>query len=127
MKDGWGYDISKVNAPTFMTAGIGDFDAGSATSKEQGSDEESGIVQGITPLWSLQENFDLLPNSVTKVIARKKNVDHGDSHLQFDGYMTAWFKWQLQGDQEAATVFIGTPPELLSNDLYQDQQINVAD
>lgn len=124
-KDGWEYDISKVNIPTFLAAGTGNFDAGTATSKEQISDEKSGIMQGICPLWSLQENYDLLPETTDKVIARKINVDHGDSHLQFDGYMTAWFMWQLQGDEEAAKAFIGDAPEIINNELYQDQRIDI--
>lgn len=41
------------------------------------------------------------------------------------GYVTAWFMWQLQGDEEAAKAFIGEDPEIMSNKLYQDQQINI--
>ncbi len=37
-----------------------------------------------------------------------------------DGYMTAFFMWQLQGDAEAETAFIGETPELLKNGLHQD-------
>ncbi len=81
-------------------------------------------MQGICPLWSLQENYDLLPETINKVIARKTNVDHGDSYLQFDGYMTAWFMWQLQGDTEAAKAFVGNDAEILNNTLYQDQKSN---
>ena len=102
MADGWEYDISRVNIPTFLTAGTGSWDAGNATSKEQVTDDKNGVAQGICPLWSLQENYSLLPETVDKVIARKKNVDHGDSYKQFDGYMTAWFVYHLQGDTEIA-------------------------
>ncbi len=42
-----------------------------------------------------------------------------------DGYMTAWFMWQLQDDEEAAKAFIGDNAELLHNELYQDQQANI--
>ena len=94
MADGWEYDISRVNIPTFLTAGTGSWDAGNATSKEQVTDNKNGVAQGICPLWSLQENYSLLPETVDKVIARKKNVDHGDSYKQFDGYMTAWFVYR---------------------------------
>ena len=72
----------------------------------------------------LQENYSLLPETVDKVIARKKNVDHGDSYKQFDGYMTAWFVYHLQGDTEAGKAFaIGG--ELSANSLYQDVQTNI--
>ena len=124
-KDGWEYEISKVHIPTFLTAGTGTFDAGSATSKDQVNDDKKGIAQGICPLWSLEENYNLLPDTITKVVLRKKNVDHGDSYLQFDGYMTAWFMWQLQGDEEAAKAFVGDNAEILNNRNYQDVKINI--
>jgi hypothetical protein len=38
----------------------------------------------------------------------------------------AWFRWQLTGDEEAAQVFIGDSPELLTNPLYQDQKIDLG-
>ena len=122
--DGWEYDISKVTVPTFLTAGTGSFDAGTATSKDQGSDEKSGIMQGISPLWSLEENFGLLPGNIDKVYARKINVDHGDSYLQFDGYMTAWFRYYLMDDKEARKAFFGENPELENNQNYQDVSIH---
>lgn len=117
--NGWEYDISKVNVPTLLTAGTQNFDAGTATSADQVSDEKAGIMQGICPLWSLEENFGLLPD-VDKVYVRKKNVDHGDSHLQFDGYMTAWFRFYLMNDAETGNAFFGENPELAANDNYQD-------
>ncbi|HFI0326514.1 TPA: alpha/beta hydrolase family protein [Streptococcus suis] len=118
-QDGWQYDISKVKVPTFLTAGTGAFDAGTATSADQKSDEKAGIMQGITPLWSLEENFNLLTN-VDKVYVRKTNIDHGDSYLQFDAYMTAWFRYYLMDDKEAGKAFYGENPELSQNENYQD-------
>ncbi len=41
------------------------------------------------------------------------------------GYVIAWFRWQLMGDEEAAQVFIGESPELMSNPIYQDQRIDL--
>lgn len=123
--DGWEYDLTNINVPMFLTAGTGMFDAGTATSKDQDNDEKNGILQGITPLWSLEENFSNLSN-VDKVIARKVDVDHGNSHHEFDGYMTAWFRYYLMGDEEAGKVFYGENPEILSNSLYQDVKIEKA-
>lgn len=125
-KDGWEYDISKVSVPTFMTAGTGTWDAGTATTKDQVNDDEKGIAQGICPLWSLEENFNALPDTVDKVYARKKNVDHGDSYTQWDGYMTAWFSYYLKNDEEAGKAFYGDSPELASNENYQDVKIREA-
>ena len=123
--DGWEYDISKVNIPVFLAAGTGTWDAGNATSKEQVNDDKNGIAQGICPLWSLKENYDLLPETISKVIARKKNVDHGDSHLQTDGYMTAWFMYWLKNDTEAKKVFFGDNAEILTNKNWQDVNKNM--
>lgn len=122
--DGWEYDISNINIPVFLTAGTGSWDAGSAINKNQVNDDEKGIAQGICPLWSLQENYNLLPETTDKVIARKKNTDHGDSYKQFDGYMTAWFMYYLQNDNKAGTAFTKTG-ELFTNNLYQDVQSNI--
>lgn len=124
MGDGWGYDISKVNVPTFLTAGTGTWDAGTATSAEQQNDEVNNIVQGICPLWSLEENYNTLPKDVDKVIARKKDVDHGNSYKEFDGYMTAWFRYYLQGDQDADKAFTENG-ELSRNNLCQDVKTNI--
>lgn len=120
----WIYDISKVSVPTFMSAGTGAWDSGTATSKEQVNDDSKGIAQGITPLWSLEENYSLLSNDIDKVYARKKNTDHGDSYKQFDGYMTAWFMAYLKDDKDAKQVFT-VDGELSKNSLYQDVKSNI--
>ena len=52
-----------------------------------------------------------------KVMAVRKGAAHGDMLYSADGYVTAWFMWLLQGDSEAAKVFIGDSPELLSNTI----------
>lgn len=61
-----------------------------------------------------------------KVMAVRKNAAHGDMLYTADGYVTAWFMWQLQGDTEAAKAFIVENPEILNNELYKDQKINVG-
>ncbi len=116
----WSYDVSKVNIPYFMVAGTGAFDAGTA------EDITATEGQGIAPLWSISENYAAIPNTVTKVMARRVNTDHGDMLTHADGYMTAWFMWLLQGDKEAAKAFIGDNAEIMSNSLYQDQQSNIT-
>ena len=42
-----------------------------------------------------------------------------------DGYVTAWFMWLLQDDQDAAKAFVGNNAEILKNPLYQNQQIEM--
>ncbi|RCX16407.1 chlorophyllase-like protein [Fontibacillus phaseoli] len=115
----WSYDLSKVNIPTFMAAGTGSFDAGTA------EDITATEGQGINPLWSLQANYEALPDFVEKIIARKTAVDHSETYQAIDGYMTAWFMWHLQGDEEAGKAFKGSNAEILHNSLYQDVESNI--
>jgi len=115
----WSYDLSKVHIPTFLSAGTGSFDAGTA------EDITATEGQGITPLWSLRVNYKALPDSVAKITARKTDVDHGETYLAIDGYMTAWFMWHLQEDEEAGKAFKGNDAEILHNSLYQDIQSNI--
>ena len=61
--------------------------------------------------------------SVPKAMARRVGMDHDHMMYSAGGYVIAWFRWQLMGDQEAARAFIGETPELLTNPLYQDQRI----
>ena len=121
----WEYDVSTISVPVFMTAGSGFWDAGNATSKDQVPDDTNGLAQGICPLWSLEENYVTLSNGIQKVYAIKTGVDHGDSYKQFDGYMTAWFMYQLKGDTETGKAF-ATGGELENNSLYQDVKTNIT-
>ena len=52
-------------------------------------------------------------------------MTHDDMMYSAGGYIMAWFMWQLQGDEYAAKAFIGDSPELMSNQLYQDQRIDL--
>lgn len=58
-------------------------------------------------------------------MACRKDIGHGEMLYYGDGYVTVWFMWQLQGDQNAAKAFIGDDAEILKNPLYQDQQIAI--
>ena len=44
--------------------------------------------------------------------------------IRTDGYLTAWMRYQLQGDRDAASVFVGKDAEILSNRNWQDVQKN---
>lgn len=101
---GWHYDLEQVNIPLFLMAGT------------QGEFETELVI----PLESMEEMYEKL--GADKVMARKTGCEHGQTLYAADGYVTAWFMWQLQGDQEAAAAFTGPEPELLSNPLYQNQR-----
>jgi len=104
----WDYDPGLVGCPVFLVSGTG-------------SSDEGFVVSGA----QLRAIYDAVPAGVTRVIARRTGAEHGDMLSCADGYMTAWFMWQLKGDPEAAAAFTGDSPELLSNDLYQDQEIDI--
>ncbi len=101
----WSYDIYKVNTNIFMTAGTGEDDS-----------------QEYIPLSELQKNYNYIVSDVNKVIARRKDTEHMEMLKNADGYMTAWFMWQLQNDIDAGNVFEGKYAEILSNPNWQDVQ-----
>ena len=88
-------------------------------SGEGGGDDWVVTEEGLTAI------YNDIP--ADKVMLRRRNTDHGKTQYSEDGYVMAWFMWQLQGDGEAAKAFIGENPELLSNPLYQDQKINMTE
>lgn len=112
----WSYDVSKVSIPYMMVAGTKQMDAGDGI--------EGSSTVGIAPLFSLQENFDAISDDVPLVMARRKNKDHGDMLRYADGYMTAWFMYWLQGDEEAGKAFFGENAEIQTNANWQDVTVN---
>ena len=118
----WNYDVSKIQIPYFMAAGTGLLDAG-----EEGLPEVVEDTQeiSISPLWSQEENYSLIPNTTPKLRARRTGADHAEMLPWGDGYMTAWFMYWLQGDQEAGKAFVGEGAEILSNPCWQDLEKNI--
>lgn len=102
----WDSDSSLIHANTMMIGSTGQTDS------------------SISPLESMQKTYENI-TGVTKVLARRNDCDHGEMLYYADGYVTAWFCWQLQGDEEAAKAFIGDSPEIMNNSLYQDQNIHL--
>lgn len=60
-----------------------------------------------------------------KVMIRRSGCEHGQMLYSADGYVTAWFMWQLQGDNRTAQAFTGNSPEIKENKHYQDQRIDL--
>ena len=118
----WNYDVSKIQIPYFMAAGTGLLDAG-----EEGLPEVVEDTQeiSISPLWSQEENYSLIPNTTPKLRARRTGADHAEMLPWGDGYMTAWFMYWLRGDQEAGKAFFGQDAEILSNPCWQDLEKNI--
>ena len=112
---GWGYDVSKISIPYFMTAGTG-------TSDDAGNSEihNNEVFAGVAPLASLIENYENISEDVFKIRARVTGAEHEEMQLRTDGYMTAWMLYHLMGDEEAKTVFYGASAEILNNSNWQD-------
>lgn len=103
----WESDSSLIHANTLMLASTGQTDS------------------KIAPLENIRKTYQDIPDDVIKVMARRNDCDHGEMLYYADGYVTAWFMWQLQEDMYAASAFTGDEPEIMRNSLYQDQLIDL--
>jgi len=105
---GWHYDLTKISVPIFMVAGSkGDFE-----------------MNAVIPDEAMQSMYDKI--AAPKVMARKRNMEHGEMLYSADGYITAWFMWQLQDDEAAAKAFVGDDAEILENKLYREQRVQLG-
>ena len=102
-----GYDSSKINIPILILAGDGD----------------AFETKLVIPIEELKKTYGRI--TAPKAAARRKGAGHGQMLYSADGYVTAWFMAQLQGDEYAAKAFKGASPELLDNPLYRDQTIDI--
>ncbi len=57
-----------------------------------------------------------------KIMARRIGMTHDDMMSSAGGYVIAWFRWHLLGDEEAAKAFVGDNAEITQNERYQDVQ-----
>lgn len=62
--------------------------------------------------------YDRIPSP--KVMGRRKGAEHGQTLYECDGYVTAWLRWQLMGDEQAGKAFTGSSPELAHNRWYEE-------
>lgn len=103
----WYYDLTKINIPLLMIAGTkGDFE-----------------TKTVIPLDKMIAMYEKI--NAPKIMMRRVDANHGQMLYFADGYVTAWFMWQLQNDENASLAFIGSNPEVLNNELYQDQKIDL--
>ena len=113
---GWEYDPAKITIPYFMAAGTGKSD-------DSGNDPEKGYG-GVSPLSAQIANYNSISDEVQKVRARAVGAEHEQMLARSDGYMTAWMLYQLTGDEEAGSVFLGENAEILRNANWQDVEKN---
>ena len=116
---GWGYEPADITIPYFMTASTG-------TSDDDGGKDihDPKTFAGVAPLQSLIEIYEAMPQDALKIRARCANAEHFDMVYRTDGYMTAWFLYLLQGDEEAKAALFGENAEILSNSNWQDIEKN---
>lgn len=100
----WDYDTTRIDIPIMLISGAGGGDDWVVTGEQ------------------LNEIYDDVNSA--KIMLRRKETPHGEMLYSANGYVTAWFMWQLQGDNIAATAFVGDNAEILQNELYQDQKID---
>lgn len=103
------YDSSDIKCPILILAGTsGKFE-----------------VDIVIPFEEMQKMFDKI--TTPKVMARRTDMTHDDMLYKAEGYVTAWFMYYLQGDEEAGKAFWGDNPELEQNPKYQDFDSNEGD
>ncbi len=102
----WGADSSLIHTNTLLIASTGQTDS------------------NIASLENIQKTYNNISNDVTKVIARRNDCGHGEMLYYADGYVTAWFMYNLQSDVEAGSAFFEENAEIASNPLYQDVQVH---
>lgn len=98
----WDYDASRIDIPIMLISGEGGGDDWVVTGEQ------------------LQAIYDDIHSA--KLMARRLNTVHNEVLYTANGYVTAWFMWHLQGDEEAAEAFTGENAEIMNNSLYQDQK-----
>ncbi len=64
-------------------------------------------------------------NQVPGAAARARLIGAGHNVIQnanngYQGYITAWFMYTLEGDTTARTAFVGSPPQISTNTAWQD-------
>ena len=101
----WDYDVTKIDIPIMLISG------------------EGGGDDWVLTLEQLQTIYNKITSS--KMMMRRIETVHNEMLYAPNGYVMAWFMWQLQNDAEAAKAFVGNAPEVLSNPLYVNQQINL--
>ena len=101
---GMDYDPAQARIPTLILAADG---------KE------------VIPPAGVSALLDAIP--ADRAAALRRNTDHGRMLYEADGYVTAWFCWQLRDDPVAARAFLGADAELPHNPLYRDSRCHFAE
>lgn len=101
----WDYDASLIKAPIMLISG------------------EGGGDDWVVTLEQLKSIYDVI--SAPKIMVRRKNTPHNEVLYSANGYVVAWFMYYLQNDKEASKAFVGDNPEIMTNEIYLDQFIDI--
>ncbi len=96
----WTSDASRIKVPTLILVADAD---------------------GLTSMEDYNKLYNAIPDTVSKLAARRLDCVHGDMLFIADGYVTAWMMWQLKGDGDGRAVV----EELESNSLYKNVRTNL--
>ena len=97
----WHYDPQKIKAPILYLAGDGFFDQNL-----------------VIPLKQMEKLYQETTQSPVRIMALRKGADHPQMLYTADGYVTAWFRYYLQDDQEAGKAFTSETGEMFHNAHY---------
>ena len=97
-----GQAASEIEAPLLMMAGTGNSDA--------------NLLCKLEAMQTSYENVHTQPAMMGRLVG----MEHGDVLKRGDAYTTAWMRYWLCGDTEAARCFIGDDAEMLHNNQWQD-------
>ena len=98
------YDASKTAIPVFLLAGT-----------------ENDVIS----IEKMEEMYGTINSD--KAMAVRTGAQHGEMLYSADGYVTAWFMWQLQDNEEAGNAFMGDDAEIMKNERYQDQKKDIKE
>ncbi len=104
---GWKFTTKTISVPTMLVAGT------------------RWIDRHISPLSSLLNLENELPETTPILLGRLSGVEHRYVLHEGDAYMTAWLRCFLADDAYAASAFTGDTPEFLNNPRWQDARIGI--
>lgn len=113
------YDVSKVCAPTLITASTGTEGMHDPIIGDS-PDRICDITDMISQMNDIHANHPNLPVVIGRLADHTRS--HGDNLTESEPYLAAWFCYWLRGDSEAGKAFFGTQPEMSANPRWQDVQ-----
>lgn len=103
----WDYDVSEIKIPILLL-----------------TSSEWDVFSSVE---NLKATYEKIPKETMKIIATRNKANHGEMLYFSDWYVTAWFMYFLQNDENAKKAFFGENPEIFKNKLYKNQEKNLIE